>query len=197
MRQKKLIGRGVHSILGAAGIAFLVFVVAFVGGCGGEEASSSSADDQGGAEQTTESAEESVASIGDAVTVGDVQWIVTKAEWSDILVSRWGDQEGTFVILNLDLSNNSNQDLRLATPFMAVVDSEGREFEPDINIQFFHVWGDENMFVGKVEPGTTKKGMVIFPVDPDSSGFKFRVGEAKFASKETRYIDLGVLPKAY
>jgi len=86
VRRKKLIGRGVHSILGAAGIAFLVFVAAFVGGCGGEEASSSSADDQGGAEQTTESAEEPVASIGDTVTVGDVQWTVTGAEQEDELI---------------------------------------------------------------------------------------------------------------
>jgi hypothetical protein len=77
------------------------------------------------------------------------------------------------------------------------VDSEGREFEPDIEMNFFHLWGEENMFVGKVEPGTRKEGRVIFPIEPDSSGLKLRVGEAKFASNETRYIDLGTLPKAY
>jgi hypothetical protein len=39
--------------------------------------------------------------------------------------------------------------------------------------------------------------MVIFSVDPDSSGFKFRVGEAKFGSTQTRDIELGELPRAY
>jgi hypothetical protein len=53
------------------------------------------------------------------------------------------------------------------------------------------------MFVGKVEPGATTEGMIIFPVESDSSGFKFRVGEAKFASNESRDIELGALPKAY
>ena len=179
-------------------MAFLAVVAMIIIGCGGEQASSSSAEDQSGAEQTTESAEKSAAAIGDPVPVGDVQWKVTKGEWSDILVSEhWGNDEGTWVILDVDLSNNSNQDLRLATPFLSLVDSQGREFEPDIEMNFFHLWGEENMFVGKVEPGTTKEGRIIFPIDPDSSGLKFRVGGAKFGSNETRDIDLGTLPKAY
>ncbi len=179
-------------------IAFLTVVAGLIAGCGGEQASSPPANDQGGAEQTTESAEKTEASIGEPITVGSVQWTVTKGEWSDILVSdRWGNDEGMFVLLDVDLANNSNQDLRLATPFLALVDSEGNEFEPDIEMNFFHLWGGENMFVGKIEPGATKEGRVIFPMNPDSSGLKLRVGEAKFASKETRYIDLGVLPKAY
>ena len=187
MRRKKL-----------ASIVFLAMVAALGVGCGGEQASDSSADDQGGAEQTTGSTEKSVASIGEPVTVGNVQWTVTKGEWTDILVSpRWGDDEGNFVILDVDFSNNSNQDLRLATPFMTLVDSQGREFEPDIEMNAFHLWGEENMFVGKVEPGTRKEGRIIFPIEADSSGLKLRVGGAEFASKETRYIDLGVLPKAY
>ena len=182
------------------GIVFLAIVAAFVSGCGGGEEDTSSvdeADKQSEAEQTVEPAEQSTASVGDPVTVGDVQWTVTKAEWSDVLVSRFGTEEGNFVILTLDFSNNSNQDIRLATPLLALVDSEGREFEPDIEINFFHTWGDENMFVGKVEPGTTKEGMLIFSVDPDSSGFKFRVGEAKFGSNEARDIELGALSRAY
>jgi hypothetical protein len=197
VRRKKLIGGSIPSIGGTVSIVLLMIIVAVVGGCGGEQASSSSTEDQSGTEQTTGSAE-SAASVGDTVTVGNVQWTVTKGEWSDILVSdRWGNDEGTFVILDVDLANKSNQDLRLATPFMTLVDSQGREFEPDIEANFFHLWGEENMFVGKIEPGTTKEGKVIFPIEPDSSGLKFRVGEAKFASNETRDIDLGELPKAY
>jgi hypothetical protein len=103
------------------GIVFLAIVVAFVGGCGGEEQGVSSvneADEQSEVEQTVEPAEQSTASVGDPVTVGDVQWTVTKAEWSDVLVSRFGTEEGTFVLLSLDFSNNSNQDIRLATPLL-------------------------------------------------------------------------------
>ncbi|MBV9454065.1 MAG: DUF4352 domain-containing protein [Rubrobacter sp.] len=187
MRRKKL-----------ASMVFLAVVAVFVAGCGGEQTSDSSADNQGGADQTTGSTEQSAASIGDPVTVGNVQWTVTKGEWSDVLVSeRWGNDEGNFVILDVDLLNNSNQDLRLATPFLVLVDSKGREFEPDVEMNAFHLWGEENMFVGKIEPGTKKQGRVIFPIESDSSGLKLRVGEAKFGSNETRDIDLGTLPKAY
>jgi len=205
VKRKRPIGGGASSVLVAAGVVFFALIVAFTGGCGGEETPTPSVDEAGGQDEaqqssssaTTGSAEEASASVGEPVTVGDVQWTVTKAEWSDILVSRFGDQEGNFVLLNVDFWNNSNQDLRLATPMLALVDSEGREYEPDIDVNFFHVYGDENMFVGKVEPGARKQGMIIFPVEPDSSGFKFRVGEAKFASNETRDIELGTLTKAY
>ena len=87
------------------GIVFLAIVAAFIGGCGEEQATVSSEDEageQGVAEQTTEPAEESTPSVGDPVAVGDVQWTVTKAEWSDVLVSKFGDEEGTFAILNVD-----------------------------------------------------------------------------------------------
>jgi len=38
----------------------------------------------------------------------------------------------------------------------------------------------------------TKEGKIIFSVEPDSSGLQLRVGEAKFASDESAYIDLGL-----
>ncbi len=199
MGRKKLTGRGIPSILRAVTVAFLVVLAVFLGGCGGEQDTSSSEDEvaeQSGADQqsestTTESAEESAASIGEPVSVGDVQWTVTDAERSDILVSRFGTKEGDFVIVNVTFQNNSNQDITLATPLLPLVDSQGREFEADIEDNFFHVYAEENMFVDHVEPGAAKEGQVIFSVSPDASGFKLRVGEAKFASSETRDIDLG------
>jgi Domain of unknown function (DUF4352) len=196
VRRKKLTGRVLSSVLG---IVFLVFVAAFVGGCGGENASSSSEDEV--AEETTETAgteptttgstEEPTVSIGEPVTLGDVQWTVTDAERSDILVSRLGTEEGDFVIVNVTFQNNSNQDITLATPLLPLEDSQGREYEADIEANFIHVAAEENMFVDQVAPGATKEGLVIYAVEPDSSGFKLKVGEARFASSKSAYIDLG------
>ncbi|HZY57657.1 MAG TPA: DUF4352 domain-containing protein [Rubrobacteraceae bacterium] len=195
-----LIGRGVPPILGVVAIALLV--AAFIGGCGGEEASDSSTDEvaeqdvaeQDVAEQKTETAEEPVASVGDTVSIGNVQWTVTEVLRSDILVSRLGIEEGgDYVIVDVDFRNNSNQDVRLATPFVTLLDGQGREYEADIEFNFLHVYASENMFVDQVEPGGTKEGKVIFTVDDtNASGFKLQVGEAKFASNETASIDLGI-----
>ena len=189
-----LIGRGVPPILGVVAIALLV--AAFIGGCGGEEASDSSSEEvaeQDVAEQKTETAEEPVASVGDTISIGNVQWTVTDVLRSDMLVSRLGIEEGDYVIVDVDFRNNSNQDVRLATPFVTLLDGQGREYEADIEFNFLHVYASENMFVDQIEPGGAKEGKIIFTVeDPDASGFKLQVGEAKFASNELASIDLGI-----
>jgi uncharacterized protein DUF4352 len=201
VRPKRLIGCGASHVLGAV---FLVVLAVFIGGCGVEQDTSSSVDEvdeqEGAPEQpaetTEQSSEQPVASVGEPVKVGDVQWAVTDAQHSDILVSRLGTEEGNFVIVDVTFLNSSNQDITLATPFATLIDSEGREFEADIEYNFLHVYASENMFVDHVQPGATKEGKILFSVDPDASGFKLRVGEARFGSSETADIDLGRLRSA-
>ncbi len=195
--------RDVHSMLGTTATAFLVAATVFVGGCGGEQASNSSGEEQDTAEQqkakseeqqsTTSSTEGSTASVGETVTLGNAQWTVTDVQQSPILVSRLGTEEGSFVIVDLTFSNYSNQDITLATPFVTLLDSEGREYEADVELNFLHVYPEENMFVDHVTPGESKEGRIIFSMDSDAdaSGLKLQVGEARFASGETAQIDLG------
>ena len=181
------------------GALCLVLLAAFVGGCGGEDSGSQTeeaAEQNGGgqesAETTAVAGTEAAASIGEPVTVGDVQWTVTGAEQEDELISNKGDYaQGTFVVVDVTFANGRNQDVTLATPFFALIDSEGREFEPDIEDNFFFLFPEENMFVEPVDPGSMKEGKIIFETAPDSSGLRLRVGEAKFASEETAFIDLG------
>ena len=197
MRRRISTSRGLPSVLGAV---CLVLLVTFAGGCGGEESGSQTeeATEQGDARQesaeTTEAAEtEATASIGEPVTIGDVQWTVTGAEQLDELLSIKGEYEqGSFVSIDVTFSNSSNQDVTLATPFFTLIDREGREFEPGIENNFTFLYPEENMFVEPVGPGTTKEGKLIFGTAPDSSGLRLQVGEARFASDETALIDLGL-----
>jgi hypothetical protein len=203
MRLSKLAGRDMFYVLRTVAAALLIAVGALAGGCGGGEDAGSSADEEAAEQKTeaveTESTEESATAaseegtghaIGEIVVVGDVVWSVTDVEESDILVSRLGSEEGNFVIVDLIFQNNSNQDITFATPFITLVDSEGREFEPDIENNFTHIEPENNMFAAHVQPGVTKEGKVIFSIEPDSSGLQLRVGEAKFASDEFASIDL-------
>jgi hypothetical protein len=183
------------------GAVFLVLLAAFVGGCGREDSGSQTEEateqdwaGQESAETTTEPAEaEAAASIGEPVTVGDVQWTVTDAQQLVELLSIKGEYEqGSFVIMDVTFSNSSNQDVTLATPFFTLIDSRGREFEPEIEYNFTYLYPEENMFVEPVDPGSYKEGKIIFGVEPGSSGLRLRVGEARFASDETALIDLGL-----
>lgn len=192
--------RGISPLMIAVGMGLLLLIVVFVAGCGGDEASEPPAEEttrqeeaeQATASEETEPEDDSVASVGETVSVGDVQWTVTDAQQYDELISDFGNDQGNFIIVNLTFSNNTNQDITFATPFMTLVDSEGREFEPDIDINFRQIKPENNMFVNQVAPGSTKEGRVIFPVTPDASGLRLQVGGARFASEETVYIDLGI-----
>jgi hypothetical protein len=182
------------------GALCLVLLAAFVGGCGGEDSGSQTeeaAEKNGGGQESGETTAvagtEAAASIGEPVTVGDVQWTVTGAEQEDELISNKGDYaQGTFVVLDVTFANGRNQDVTLATPFFTLIDSQGREFEPDIGNNFTYLYPEENMFVEPLAPGSTKEGKLIFGVEPDSSGLRLQVGEARFASDETALIDLGL-----
>ena len=203
MRLSKFAGRDMFYALRTATAALLIAVAAVAGGCGGGEEASSSADEaaeqeteavetEPTEESTTGSEEGSGHSIGETVVVGDVAWAVTDVEESEILVSRLGSEEGHFVIVDLMFQNNSNQDITFATPFVTLVDGGGREFEPDIEYNFTHIEPENNMFAAHVRPGVTKEGRIIYSIEPDSSGLQLQVGEARFASDETAYIDLGI-----
>lgn len=188
-------------MLKAAGTALLFTVLTFAVGCGGDEASNPSAEETAGpetteqastTEETEPSAEDSMASVGETITVGNVRWTVTEAQQLDRIVSRLGSEEGNFVVVDVSFTNNANQDVILATPFVTLVDNEGREFEADQDRNFTHLDPEKNMFVGQVKPGSTREGRIIFSVAPDSSGIMLKVGDGTFASDETGYIDLGL-----
>ena len=204
MKRRKLTGRDMFYVLRTATAALLIAVAALAGGCGGEEQAPGSSEgevaEQDGAEQkpaepteaAQETGEESAASIGEPVTVGDVEWTVTDAEQLDELISIRGDyEEGDFVSIDITLSNNTNQDITLATPFFTLIDDQGREVEPNIDNNFTFLYPEENMLVDQINPGATKEGKIIFPANPGASGFKLQVGEVRFASEETEYIGLG------
>lgn len=190
---------GIPLLMIAASMAFLLLV--FVTGCGEEEGSAPTeaeeTTEQKAARQVTTPEETqpedySVASVEETITVGNVRWSVIEAQYLDRIVSRMGSEEGNFVMVDVVLQNNSNQDVTLATPFITLVDDEGREFEADQERNFTHLDPEKNMFVNHIDPGSTKEGRVIFAVAPDSSNIRLKVGEGRFASDETGYIDLGL-----
>ncbi len=95
-----------------------------------------------------------------------------------------------FVVVDFNLTNNGSQAVTLDRVSTALLDSQGRESEPDPDI-FGYIDSNKDIFLENVNPGVTRQGEVIFTVAQDAQGFRFRAGDAAFFSSEEGYVDLG------
>jgi hypothetical protein len=140
--------------------------------------------------------EQPAVAIGESVTVGDVTWRVTDARQANQLTQQGVSkqfaktEQGNFVIVDFDFTNNGSDPITLDNASLALIDSEGRESNPSSD-QFFYVPDDRQIFLENTNPGITKQGTTIFEVAPGSSGFQLQAGDAQFFSDENGYIDLG------
>ena len=141
--------------------------------------------------------EASTADIGETVTAGEVTWTVIDAnERSEVSKYTFppGKVPGHFVTLTFEVENASEEPVTLAEEEITLIDSEGREYraEPDINDAF--VEHDKNVLFGEAShfnPGQKKEGEANFEVLPDASGFRAHLGDTDPTTSEGKYVDLG------
>jgi hypothetical protein len=137
------------------------------------------------------------ASIEEPVTTGDVSWTITDANKVHE-VSKYtfppATEPGDFVTLTFEVENVSEEPVTLAEEELTLVDSEGRVYraEPDINDAF--VEHEKNVLFGEaslLEPGQKKEGKANFQVLPEASGFRAHLGDTDPTTSEGEYVDLG------
>jgi hypothetical protein len=133
--------------------------------------------------------------IGEPLAVGDVAWVVTNATTANQLSQEeFGDfgetKQGNFVIVDFEFTNNSSESLTLDTLSITLIDSQGRESNPDTD-SFGYVPQELDPFLTQVNPGVTQPGRVIFTVAPGASGFKLKLGDAAFFGAEEGFVNLG------
>jgi len=171
------------------------------GGGGGDTTATSESDDKGQEQKETASKQkqkeqEITVSMGEAVAAGDVTWRVTDARRTNQLTQQGVSQrfakteQGDFVIVDFDFTNNGSDAITLDNESLALVDSEGRESKPSSGSSFY-VPEDRRIFLERVNPGVTKQGEAIFEVAPGTSGFQLQVGDANMFTNENGYVDLG------
>lgn len=189
-------------------IALVVVIVLILlsRGCGGGADTSSSSSPAEQKVDTSEEVEqkegpkeepeEESAGIGETVAVGDVEWTVTSARRANQL-SQQGippefakTEQGDFVIVDFDFTNNGSEAITLNTESLALVDSEGRESRPNSEA-FLYTPEERQIFLERVNPGVTKQGQAIFEVAPDASGFQLQAGDARMFTDDNAYVDLG------
>lgn len=71
--------------------------------------------------------------IGETLEIGDVAWTVTNARRANELVSTFGQEpkRGDFVVVDFTFTNNGSQAATLDRVSTVLLDSQGRESEPD------------------------------------------------------------------
>ena len=88
--------------------------------------------------------------------MGDVAWTLRTARQATTLQDPFGQtREGTFIVVDVNLQNNSDSAVTLDTTSMSLLDSEGREptAEPDM---FLFISPELQLFLENVNPGVSK-----------------------------------------
>lgn len=173
--------------IGGCGLLLLLLLVV-AGGCAALIASSGGGKD---AKDGAPKGEEPTVAIGEPVTVRDVVWQVSDARQANRLSGEFVDPvQGNYVIVNFSFTNNGDEPVTLDNNSLALVDSEGREFQTEADLQRY-VPRDQNIFLERVNPGVSQQGQAIFEVPSDASGFKLQAGDTNPFIDENGYVDLG------
>ena len=197
------------------GLIVLIVLFAIIGGNRDEETATSSqqetsdeepeesadkkeAASKSDAKEEKESKESkgSTAQIGETVTVGDASWIVTDAYPTNQINNTYGGalpaKQGDFVVVDFHFTNDGNEAKTLHQQAVQLIDSDGRESDPDTDT-FGFIPREKNIFLEQVNPSVSKEGQVIFSVAPGGSGYKLRLKDTNLFRSERNQaeVDLG------
>ena len=189
------------------GIALIVIaIIAAIGGGGGKKEQT----DKGGqpistskpsakteAETKSETIENKIAKVGEALTVGEVKWVAGSPEKTAEIES--GNQfispakaNGVFIVVPLTAELIGKESGTIDSSQLAIVDSNGRKFKPTENAEVFTILGDASIFLKQVNPNVPVNGKAVFDVAPDATGLKLEIKDLRLLSNEKGYIDLGL-----
>ena len=88
--------------------------------------------------------------------MGDVAWTVRTARQATTLQDPLGQtREGNFIVVDVNLQNNSDSAVTLDTTSMTLLDSEGREPTAD-PAMFLFISPELQLFLENVNPGVSK-----------------------------------------
>ena len=185
-----------------------LFALAIVGSAlGGDEEQSTTADTQAPAQevsqsQTTQPKPTTVAekkyNIGDAITVGEVKWVVGTPEKQDIIK---GSNEymdpakpsGVFIVIPLTAELIGKESGTIDDSQLKIIDSKGRSFKATSDFNVSVLLGDTSIFLKQVNPNVPVKGTAVFDIATDATGLRLEISDLKmFSGSKPGYVELGL-----
>jgi hypothetical protein len=132
--------------------------------------------------------------VGETAKVGNVEWRLTDAYYTQQLKSNFGTQKrGNFVVVDFTFTNNRDEEVTLDPELhMTLKDSTGREFGTDSDA-FEFVPTRLNIFLEPVNPGISQDGRAVYEVPPDAEGFTLTVDDVELMEDKSATYELGNL----
>ena len=97
------------------------------------------------------------ATIGETVRVGDVEWTVTNARYTETLTAEFASpKSGNFVVVDFNFTNLGDEAVTLSTISLPLVDSQGREYEADTD-SFMYVPLQKTSSWNRSTPGSPSR----------------------------------------
>lgn len=104
--------------------------------------------------------------IGQTVLVGDVEFIVNGIETASNVGGEWGkNSQGTFVIVNLTVTNKGVEALSVDDSFFKLMNN-GKEYTADGSAGIY-ANEDTSFFLSSINPDVSMSGKVVFDVSQE------------------------------
>jgi hypothetical protein len=156
-----------------------------VGGSGGGSGGGSASKDSGGGDGAS-------GKVGQAITNAGTTYKVTRARTARTI----GDPDlggtradGTFVIVNLQLTNNKDETKTFSDTSAKIETSDGKTYETSDKTTL--AFGDEGLLLKDIQPDLTTRGKLAFELPPSKVSGSTLVIEDLFGDGEIR-VDLGL-----
>ncbi len=133
-------------------------------------------------------------SIGEKIIIDKIDYSVDSVFTSSALGSLYNVEEakGVFVIISLTVKNNGNGDMSLSTTDFSLIDSQGRNYNPDISASIYLSMMNFNPFTfERLGAGLQTSGELVFDVPINDTGLVLEItGEGFFA--DSVQVDLEI-----
>lgn len=158
-----------HKLLSAllAIIAVIAIGAALKGG--GNDAASSNDKPAGSSEQAANSEEAGEATVGEAITAGDLSVTVTDVETG---LKRIGDAnfgsdaQGQYVKVSVSVTNNGKEATYFTESDQHLIDDQDRQHSTSGDSMYL---GNESVLFEQINPGNTVNGIMLFDIPADAT----------------------------
>ncbi len=136
--------------------------------------------------------------VGEAITVGEVKWIVGVPEKKEIIKGANSYQtpakpNGVFIVVPLTAELVGKESGTIDSSQLKIIDSAGRSFEPTDDFNVAIIYTDASIFLKKVNPNVPIKGVAVFDIAKDAKGLKLKIDDLRsFGASDPQNVELGL-----
>lgn len=123
--------------------------------------------------------------IGEPLKVGDLVFTVQDAQTVTELTSVFGNKSGNFMVVTVNVKNESKEAVTLNTSFFKLVEGDGTVYETDSD-SLMYIDAEESFFLEAINPKLEKTGKVIFAIPAGITDLELQVQTGAWGTEQGR-----------